>query len=203
MANPVLLIPGFTDTTEILKHLADHLWQMGFHVHPFAPRPSDGTVPLEDLAAQLQAFVDLTFGPTTPIDVVAFSMGGLISRWYVQKLGGGERVQRLITLATPHNGTVYAYLPGILPERLPISLPGLRQMQPDSTFLAELNRDTTALSQINFSSLWTPLDLTIVPSNSSIMDVAHNIRLPLAHHWAWLTHPTAFEVIVGELRREA
>jgi len=41
----------------------------------------------------------------TQIVIVAHSMGGLVSRSYLQESGGGSRVKKLITLATPHHGT--------------------------------------------------------------------------------------------------
>ncbi len=192
MGNPVLLLPGYTDSEEDLAVLAAYLWDAGFQVHPFGPRPSDGSVPLEDLAAQLQAYIDLTFGPDQPVDVVGFSMGGLISRWYVQKLGGGERVQRFITLATPHNGTFFAYLP--------VNSPGLHQMQPESAFLADLNQDLSPLARINFTSIWTPLDLTVLPPTSSVLDVGKMVRILLSHHRALLSHPRSLAAVVEALR---
>lgn len=192
MDNPVLLLPGYTDSEEDLTTLAAYLWQAGFHVHPFGPRPSDGSVLLEDLAAQLQAYIDLTFGPDQPVDLVAFSMGGLVSRWYVQKLDGATRVQRLITLATPHNGTLFAYLP--------VNSPGLRQMQPESAFLTELNGDLSSLARINFTSIWTPLDLTVFPATSCLMDVGKMVRLMLPHHRALLSYRRCFAAVVEELR---
>ena len=192
MENPVLLLPGYTDSEADLTTLAAYLWDAGFQVHPFGPRPSDGSVLLEDLAAQLQAYIDLTFGPDQPVDLVAFSMGGLISRWYVQKLGGAERVQRLITLATPHNGTIFAYLP--------VNSPGLRQMQPESAFLTELNQDLSPLARLRFTSIWTPLDLTVFPATSSILTVGKMVRLLLPHHRALLSHPNCFAAIVDALR---
>ena len=50
-------------------------------------------------------------------------MGGLIARYYVQRLGGDARVHTLVTLGTPHGGTAAAYL---VPHRL------ARQLRPDS-----------------------------------------------------------------------
>jgi pimeloyl-ACP methyl ester carboxylesterase len=37
--------------------------------------------------------------------IVAHSMGGLVSREYMQNCGGAERIIKLITLATPHHGS--------------------------------------------------------------------------------------------------
>ena len=39
------------------------------------------------------------------IHVIGHSLGGLIARYYVQRLGGDARVHTLVTLGTPHHGT--------------------------------------------------------------------------------------------------
>jgi pimeloyl-ACP methyl ester carboxylesterase len=39
------------------------------------------------------------------INIVAHSMGGLVTRIYVQQLGGAGRVNRVVTLGTPHLGS--------------------------------------------------------------------------------------------------
>ena len=39
------------------------------------------------------------------IDLVCHSLGGVIARIYLQNLGGARRVDRCITLGTPHRGT--------------------------------------------------------------------------------------------------
>ena len=65
-------------------------------------------------------------------------MGGLVSRYYVQRLGGIERVRRLITISTPHQGTLWAHMVGN---------PGSRQMRPGSAFLSKLNHDAAMLER--------------------------------------------------------
>lgn len=54
------------------------------------------------------------------VDIVAHSMGGLVSRAYIQSPGYGGDVDQLITLGTPHLGAVDAYGAwegGQIPER--------------------------------------------------------------------------------------
>jgi len=51
------------------------------------------------LGQQVANYVAATFAPK-PFDLVGFSMGGIVSRYYVQRLGGIDRVQRFITLAS-------------------------------------------------------------------------------------------------------
>lgn len=47
-------------------------------------------------------------GPHPDVTVVAHSMGGLVARYAMQKGRAGERLRKLITLATPHHGTILA-----------------------------------------------------------------------------------------------
>jgi pimeloyl-ACP methyl ester carboxylesterase len=43
------------------------------------------------------------------VDIVAHSMGGLVSRTYLELLGGGENVRKLVTLGTPYEGAAKAH----------------------------------------------------------------------------------------------
>jgi hypothetical protein len=42
------------------------------------------------------------------LTIVAHSMGGLVSRWFIEKTGGHQIVTKLIMLGTPNNGTPWA-----------------------------------------------------------------------------------------------
>jgi triacylglycerol lipase len=58
-------------------------------------------------------------------------------------------------------------------------------MRPDSAFLQDLNQDINMLSQINFTSIWTPYDLMILPANSSQVPVGREVIVPVMTH-AWM-----------------
>src|SRR5918993_952982 len=64
------------------------------------------------------------------VHVVGHSLGGLIARYYVQRMGGDSRVHTLVTLGTPHAGTELAR-----PFRM---VPLLDQLTPGSPVLREL-----------------------------------------------------------------
>jgi pSer/pThr/pTyr-binding forkhead associated (FHA) protein len=58
-----------------------------------------------------------------PITVVAHSMGCLVARYYLERLGGKSRVGRAVFLGGPHNGTPFAFAslmsgPNLLPMGL-------------------------------------------------------------------------------------
>lgn len=81
-----------------------------------------------------------------PITIVAHSMGGIISRHYIEQLGGDRVVRNLVTVGTPHAGA---------PEglRVPTNLPSLAR------FLLPL--DPTTLVLLAAASAVTPLSLAL------------------------------------------
>ncbi|MBW4423830.1 MAG: triacylglycerol lipase [Nostoc desertorum CM1-VF14] len=188
--NPVLLIHGIDDTRAVFQKMAVHLALQGWSVHSLNLVPNNGDVGLDELAKQVADYVTATFAPEQHLDLVGFSMGGIVSRYYVQRLGGINRVQRFITISSPHNGTVVAY---------GSRRPGCLQMRPDSIFLKDLNSDAVILGQLNFTSIWTPYDLMIVPANSSQMSVGSEVIVPVALHPWMLTDPRSLTVVTAAL----
>jgi assimilatory nitrate reductase catalytic subunit len=87
-----------------------------------------------------------------------------------------DRVRRFISISTPHDGTWTAFLLGNS---------GARQMRPGSSFLRDLNHDASMLDRLHVTSIWTPLDLTIVPARSSMLPIGRAIRVHVAAH-AWM-----------------
>jgi len=155
---PVILIHGIDDSVRLFRRMQPFLEQRGFSVHSFNLTPNDGKASLSVLARQVERYVRERLAAAQAFDIVGFSMGGLIARYYLQRLGGLTRVRRVITIAAPHHGTWTAYLR---------NNPGARDMRPGSPFLKDLDRDADSLRRLSFTSIWTPLDLMIVPSTSS------------------------------------
>jgi triacylglycerol lipase len=175
--NPVLLVHGLYDTVAKFKELSAYLNQLGWSVHSINLKPNDGSALLNDLAKQVADYVDQTFESGQMIDLLGFSMGGLVTRYYLQRLGGVERVKRYITIAAPNNGTLTAYS---------LPLKGIVQMRMNSLFLDDLNQDHDQyLSQLQVTNLWTPYDLMILPAHSSKMGIGREISVPVAVH-AWM-----------------
>ncbi|MEH2227493.1 esterase/lipase family protein [Nostoc sp.] len=190
--NPVLLIHGIDDTRAVFQKMAVHLVLQGWSVHSLNLVPNNGDVGLDELAKQVADYVTATFAPEQRLDLVGFSMGGIVSRYYVQRLGGINRVQRFITISSPHYGTVVAY---------GSRRPGCLQMRPDSIFLKDLNSDAVMLGQIDFTSIWTPYDLMIVPANSSQMPVGSQVIVPVTLHPWMLTDPRSLAVVTAALAK--
>lgn len=174
--NPVLLVHGIWDTSQVFHKMSSYLKQQDCDVYDLDLVPNNGDSPLEELAQQVANYVSANFSPNKPLDLVGFSMGGIVSRYYVQRLGGIKRVRRFITISSPHHGTWIAHLS---------QRPGAKQMRPNSALLQDLNRDVSILKQIDYTSIWTPLDMMIFPANSSKMPIGKEIVIPVPLH-AWM-----------------
>jgi len=188
--NPVLLVHGLNDTAAVFYKMAPRLANLGWSVYDISLTPSNGDVTLDILAEQVAAYIEKTFDPEQKLDLVGFSMGGIVSRYYVQQLGGIKRVQRFITIASPHQGTSIAYLS---------KLPGCMQMRPDSPMLQELNQNRAILESLNFTSIWTPYDLMIVPAQSSHMPLGKEVIIPVLLHPWMLTDSRSIQAVVNAL----
>ena len=170
---PIVLIHGLGDTARLFRRMAAHLEQTGHKVHCLDLVPNNGDTGLDDLALQIKDYVAEQFGPEEKFALVGFSMGGIVSRFYVQRLGGIERVLRFVTISAPHRGTWTAWLR---------ANPGIRQMRPGSSFLRDLNDDCSVLERTGFVSIWTRFDLMIVPAQSSILPTGRSIHVGAIAH---------------------
>jgi hypothetical protein len=62
------------------------------------------------------------------LHVAAHSMGGLVSRWFIEREGGNHVVQRLVTLGTPHDGSPWPKIQDWATGALAMGLNGLTQV---------------------------------------------------------------------------
>ena len=85
-------------------------------------------------AAQLGQMID-SLALSQPVIIMAHSLGTLVSRYYIERLGGRNKAGRVILMGGPHNGVPKA-LVGLLvaPDVLPFGLMGERFRQVSTTF---------------------------------------------------------------------
>ena len=171
--NRVLLVHGIADSAASMRIVQQRLALDGRECLAITLQGGDGSVSLETMSVQLHEYVQNHFPPSERFDLVGFSMGGLVCRHYVQMLGGNRRVDRLVTISTPHHGTLLAFLNARV---------ACKQMRPGSDFLQRLNRDYSALRDMNVVSFCTPWDLVILPAKSSRMPVGMNKEIPALAH---------------------
>jgi triacylglycerol lipase len=167
--NPIVLVHGIGDTARLFRHMAAGLEREGRAVYALDLVPNNGEAGIDELAGQLAAYIGAKFSAGRLVDLVGFSMGGLVCRYYLQRMGGLARVRRFIAIASPHRGTWTAHLRG---NR------GARQMRPGSDFLRDLNADVDALKRIAVTSVWTPFDLMILPARSAVLGRSIRVHVP-------------------------
>ena len=166
---PVVLVPGYGGSAKALAGLASYLSAEGRQVSVL-DLPGNGTGDLRESAEALADAVDGLLDDGAPsVDLVGYSAGGEIVRWYVAELAGAPHVRRVVTLGSPHHGTDLAAAAvrlagGACPE-------ACRQLAPDSDLLRELNRDETPPGPL-WTALWTEDDRTVVPADSGTLEGA-------------------------------
>ena len=193
--NPVLLVHGFHDDARKMQAMARVLRRDGWTVLTPTLSPSGCQVGNEVLAQQLSDFIETNVPHDTRCDLVGFSMGAIVCRYYLQRLGGVARVDHFVAISAPEHGTWWA---SMCPAEL-LRLPGVAQLRPDSAFLRDLNSDAEVLDRVRFTTLWTPLDLMILPAPSSRMRVGSETKVwvPLHPLMVWL--PSCHRAVAAAL----
>jgi triacylglycerol lipase len=189
----VVLVHGIHDDDGTgMKNMADFLWEKGVTAHVLSYAPSNGSVGIDDLARQFASYVEREMPYVRRFDVVAFSMGGLVARCYIQNLGGAKRVGKFVEISSPNHGTWDAYL---------LWNAAGRQMRPGSDFLNALNANLDCYRGIQWSTIRTPLDVVILPSNSSEMTQAKNFTSQVPLHPLMVLNPQVNELVLASLNR--
>jgi pimeloyl-ACP methyl ester carboxylesterase len=182
---PVVLLHGFIDNRSVFVLLRRSLAQHGRHRVEslnYSPLTCDIRTAAELLGRHIEEICERT--GSRQVDVVGHSLGGLIARYYVQRLGGDVRVRTLVTLGTPHSGTRVAPLANAHPI--------VRQMRPGSEVIEELAQPAPGC-RTHFVSFWSDLDHLMDPLESACVDhpdlLAQNVRVTGIGHLALPVHP--------------
>jgi pimeloyl-ACP methyl ester carboxylesterase len=168
-------------------------------------RPTATTKTLAENAAALGRYIDGVRGATGAemVDLVAHSMGGLISRYYISELMRDRDVGQLLMLGSPHGGSECS----ALPVALGLFGPAALELRP--TFLRQIfNRTVTRRHGVPFHMLaGDPIvesfkaPCTGVPSDSvvgiqSVSAIPGTVeRLPVLHT-DMTGSPAVFETFV-------
>ena len=154
---PVLLVHGLVDNRSVFSVMNRSLRRRGFsHVCTwnYSPLLTDVARGAADLGAHIERICEQTGHDR--VHVVGHSLGGLIARYYVQRQGGDHRVQSLVTLGTPHHGSVWAHV---------VPAPLIRQLRPGSPLIQELDEPAPGC-RTPITAVYSDLDQMVVPTRS-------------------------------------
>jgi hypothetical protein len=160
---PIILIHGVVDNRSVFAMLKRTLRRRGFGrimTLNYSPLTDDVRV----VADRLEALVEQVCIETgyERVHVIGHSMGGLVARYFVQRMGGDSRVHTLVTLGTPHQGTTPAHL---------VPHPVARQMRRGSDIMTELAAPSPGC-RTRFVAIWSDLDQMIIPKTSARIEHA-------------------------------
>jgi|GEM_PF-704178 len=184
---PVLCVHGYTQNFGNFIVLSAGLERAGsgpvFGVN-LRGRFSSVEVGAEDVAAALRRIVELT--GAAQVDVVAHSMGGLVTRLALHRHDVQPLVRRVVTLGCPHAGTHLAHY-GLGANA--------REMRIKSAFLASLPKPPVFIT-----SVWSTTDAVVLPVNSAATGVRDVIFTDLGH-LGLLLSPRVIDVVAQTLTR--
>jgi triacylglycerol lipase len=194
---PLVLIHGLWDTPQLFNRLVDRLQgRRDPLVIPYLNHGL-GQVALDELTARLNTGIIEALGSDQPLDLLGFSMGGLLARAWIQEHGGHRRTRRFVCVGSPQRGTLVAQW---MPRAL---LPSIADMKIGSAFLrrlaAEHRRQPQRLQSIDCRSFYCPFDLMVVPSWLGVLPVGSVQALPVHSHEALIKDPNAVAILADTL----
>lgn len=188
---PVILLPGtFYDLAESFQALGPALANAGYCVFGlnYGDDPdttgSGGRVwavgPIERSAQQLSAFVQRVRAVTgaAQVDLVGWSQGGMMPRWYMRFEGGAPWIHELVGLAASNHGTNFNRLSSLLvagaAHGLPTPLtvtgcPACDEQLVGSAFLGALNAGGDIVAGVHYVVIETTHDEVVTPYTSAFL----------------------------------
>ena len=155
---PILLIHGIMDNRSVFTVFRRALRRRGFgvvHAVNYGLLTGDLREAARDLRDHVEKLCEAT--GADKVHIVGHSLGGVIARYFVQRLGGSARVDTLVTLGSPHSGTLGAYL-------IPTGLG--HQLRPGSPPLTELAEPAPGCTT-RFLVVWSRMDQMVVPQRNA------------------------------------
>ncbi len=191
---PVLLVHGLACNRGNWFWFRRQLEQRGYCVYTVDCTPP--FTQIANYAPQIARAVDeiLEATGTKRLVLIGHSMGGLVSRAYLDQFGA-DKVAHVITLGTPHLGTWMAKL-GVGPN--------VRNMGEDSSWLAGLREREAARSAhpyANFTCVYTYHDNLVTPQTNAALPGAEPIALSGIGHVSLVLSGGVVRHVLGVMER--
>ncbi len=186
----VLLQHGYVNNGAVWFFTARALEARGYRVFTIDQPPFACIDTMGDLLAERVDEV-LRITHAKQLTLVAHSMGGLICRAYLRRHGGasGDKIDQLITMGSPHQGTFHA--------RLARGANGM-QMRSGNGWLTSLGE---TLVGIPFTSIYSIHDTIIAPQDSSVVVGADNVQLSAVGHVSMPSGSIARKALIAALEK--
>ena len=183
---PVILVHGtFGDMSDNWQALSPLLYDRGYCV--FALNYGSyaasgwigiyGTGEIATAAHQLSMFVNRVLDAThaEQVDLVGYSLGGMMPRYYIKFLGGAAKVHTLVGLGPSNHGTTLRgfftfanQFPGAT-ALLTLLCPACQQQERGSTFLTRLNAGAGSVGDVSYTIIQSANDEVVTPYSSAFL----------------------------------
>lgn len=191
---PVLLVHGYFSNRGIWWRFRPRLAAAGVGpIYTVTLSPLWGSI--DEMVPQLATKIEAICKQSghEKLIVVAHSMGGLITRAYMASRNSAPiRIEKLITLASPHRGTKMANF-------------GVGQcvgeMNMKSGWLGALERSEESISYPPTVSIYTLNDDLVYPTENSRLPWAENVPVAAIGHVALLFSKAIAERVIAELKK--
>lgn len=190
-----MLVHGLLDTPAVFNGLKRHLAGGRQPLLVPALPLRLGRTSIAEGAELLGGHIEAAFGAEATVDLLGFSMGGVIARCWIQLLGGHRRTRRFLSVGSPQQGTLTA-LPW--PGRI---FSGIADLKRGSSLLEQLNGNVDCLRRIDCHSFYSALDLVVLPGWSAVLPVGARTMLPVLTHPQLLRDRAALQPLARELLR--
>ncbi|MFI7522171.1 esterase/lipase family protein [Micromonospora globbae] len=176
---PVIVVGGLSGVAVAYEPLAARLRADGYRVFIYQ-LPGLGLGDITASARSFAGYVDQVRAATgaATVDVVGHSEGGLVSRYYLKRLGGTAAVGRYVSLGTPQYGTYVANILKFLGLGSCAGVVACQQMSIGSAFLADLNAGDDTPGAVRYTAVRTLQDELVRPvDNATLADGATNVLI--------------------------
>ncbi len=190
---PIVLIHGLWNTSAIFKYLIEQLNK--YKIDYFAPtlKHDFGKISIVSLTKSLDELILKKYGSFKEIDVLGFSMGGIIGRYWIKKFNGYKRTNKFISVGSPHNGTLLAQLVPSYPFK------GISEMKINSKLLNDLSNFNYRLENINCTSFYTYWDLMVIPGWKAHLPIGKKKSIKIYKHRNLLRNSKAVKKLIYEI----
>ena len=190
---PIVLIHGLWNTSDIFKSLMRKLDR--YSIDYFAPtlQHDFGKVSIIDLTKSLNDLINNKYGFDREIDLLGFSMGGIIGSCWLKYFDGNKRIRKFISVGSPHNGTITAQ---IIPSFL---LKGISEMKINSKLLEELYASSDFLENVICISFFTSWDLMVIPGWKAYLPKGSRYSLNILKHKNLMKNENVLNEIIKKI----
>ena len=188
--DPILFVHGYAGNggnwQDMKARFAADGWQ-DFEMYAYNYSfTASNTVSAEEIRDQVADIRKKT--GAAKVDIIAFSMGSVSSRYYLKNLDGASSVDAWVSLGGPNHGT------GAV-ENQKCDFTPCREIAPGSAFLAALNADEETPGLVRYGTWRSPCDATINPDASVILTGATNNVTSCIQHMDMLTNLEVYQQV--------